>query len=57
MYKRQAVDVEIISADKDFTYLAVICLAEEVQAVEDALRAGGFAKPAQTVDKLSLIHI
>ncbi len=48
----EAVDVEIISADKDFTYLAVICLAEEVQAVEDALRAGGFAKPAQTVDKI-----
>lgn len=38
-------DVEIISADRDFTYLAVVCLAKEAQMVEDALRAGGFAKP------------
>lgn len=48
----EAVDVEIISVDRDFTYLAVVCLAAEVQAVEEALRAGGFSKPAQAVDKI-----
>lgn len=48
----EAVDVEIISVDRDFTYLAVVCLAGEAHAVEDALRAGGFAKPAQAVDKI-----
>ena len=49
-------DVEIISADRDFTYLAVICLSKEAQTVEDALRAGGFAKPAQAVDKVPTLY-
>lgn len=47
-----AVDVQIISADKDYTYLAVVCLKTEQQTVEEALRAGGFAKPAQAVNKV-----
>lgn len=47
-----AVDVEILSADRDFTYLAVVCLRADAQAVEDALRAGGFARPAQAVNKV-----
>lgn len=47
-----ALDVQIISADKDYTYLAVVCLNGDVQAVEEALRAGGFAKPAQSVNKV-----
>ena len=47
-----AVDVQVISSDKDYTYLAVVCLTRDVQAVEEALRAGGFAKPAQTVNKV-----
>ena len=52
----EALDVEIISADRDFTYLAVICLSKEAQTVEDALRAGGFAKPAQAVDKVPTLY-
>lgn len=48
----EAVDVQIISVDKDYTYLAVICLAAEVQKVEEALRAGGFAKPANASNKI-----
>lgn len=47
-----AVDVELLSADRDFTYLAVVCLKKDAQAVEDALRAGGFARPAQTINKV-----
>lgn len=47
-----ALDIQIISTDKDYTYLAVVCLNRDVQAVEEALRAGGFAKPAQTVNKV-----
>lgn len=47
-----AVDVQVISTDKDYTYLAVVCLTRDVQQVEEALRAGGFAKPAQTVNKV-----
>lgn len=48
----EAVDVQIISSDKDYTYVAVVCMAGEAQTVEDALRAGGFARPAQTVKKV-----
>ena len=48
----EALDIQIISTDKDYTYLAVVCLNKDVQAVEEALRAGGFAKPAQSVNKV-----
>ena len=46
-----AVDVEIIRTDKDVTYLVVFCLREDETAVEEALRAAGFARPSQVVDK------
>lgn len=47
-----AVDVQVFSSDKDYTYLAVVCLTKDTQAVEEALRAGGFARPAQVVNKV-----
>lgn len=47
-----AVDAQVISTDKDYTYLAVVCLTKDVQMVEEALRAGGFAKPASAVNKV-----
>ena len=47
-----ALDIQVIFTDKDYTYLAVVCLKKDAQTVEDALRAGGFAKPAQTVNKV-----
>ncbi|MCI8320646.1 MAG: V-type ATP synthase subunit I [Dorea sp.] len=50
--KVDAVDVEIIQTDKDATYLVVFCLREDAAAVEEALRAGGFARPSQVVDKV-----
>lgn len=45
-----AVDVEIVNSDKDATYLTVLCMKADAGAVEDALRAAGFAKPSQMVD-------
>ncbi len=47
-----ALDIQVIFTDKDYTYLAVVCLKKDAQIVEEALRAGGFAKPAQTVNKV-----
>ena len=44
----EGVDVHLISAEQGMTYLAVICMKEDAQAVEDALRSAGFARPAQT---------
>lgn len=41
------VDVNLISAGADGTYLAVFCLKKDVHSVEEALRSRGFAKPTQ----------
>lgn len=43
----EAFDVQIIQSGKDAVYLAVFCLRAEVSKVEEALRAGGFTRPAQ----------
>ena len=48
----EAVDVELISTDKDFTYLAVICMKQDAGKVEEALRTGGFSKPSSPVQKV-----
>lgn len=48
----EAVDVELISTDKDFTYLAVICIKQDAGKVEEALRTGGFSKPSSPVQKV-----
>ncbi|MCD8195753.1 MAG: V-type ATP synthase subunit I [Lachnospiraceae bacterium] len=39
-------DVHIVFADRDYSYLAVICLNRDAQTVETALCAGGFARPS-----------
>lgn len=41
-----AVDLEIISKDKDQTCLTAVCMRKEAERLEEALRAIGFAKPA-----------
>ena len=45
-------DVHRISAGQDGTYLAVFCLKNDVQQVEEALRSHGFAKPAQLLEQV-----
>ena len=47
-----AVDIEIISADKDQTCLTAVCLRSEADKLEEALRAVGFAKPAQVISEV-----
>ncbi|MDD3362039.1 MAG: V-type ATP synthase subunit I [Hespellia sp.] len=42
-------DIEIISKDRDATYLTVLCLSEEAGQVEEAIRQHGFARPSQVV--------
>jgi len=41
----EAVDVEIVSSSRDYTYLAVICLRDQAGEVQEALRSVGFANP------------
>lgn len=36
-------DVTILSSGKDGTYVAVLCLREDEEEVEEALRKGGFS--------------
>lgn len=48
----EAYDVQIMSANKDMTYLIVMCLKEDAGRMEEALRASGFAKPSQSVNKV-----
>ena len=40
-------DLTVLSTGRDYTYLAVICLAPDAQQTEDTLRSIGFAKPSQ----------
>ncbi|RGZ00140.1 V-type ATP synthase subunit I [Clostridium sp. AM58-1XD] len=48
----EALDIHVVGSDKDQTCIAAVCLKEDASRVEDALRASGFAKPAQAVDKV-----
>lgn len=40
----EAVDIQILSQDKDLTYMTVLCRKEEAQQVEEALRSEGFSR-------------
>ena len=48
----ESADVHIVSQEQSTVYLAVLCLKEEAQAVEDALRSEGFARPSQTWEEV-----
>jgi V/A-type H+-transporting ATPase subunit I len=48
----EAVDIQVLSSDKDYTYLTVVCLRAELREVEEALRGIGFARPTQSVNKI-----
>lgn len=48
----EAYDVEVISTDKDMTYLAVLCLKKDAEKTEEAFRASGFASLSQSSGKI-----
>ena len=52
----EAVDVEIISKDRDFTYVFVICMKNLEGFVEEVLRTKGFAKPALSYESIPAEH-
>ncbi|MCB5532174.1 hypothetical protein, partial [Thomasclavelia ramosa] len=41
------VDVSVIYSDKDTVYLAVVCLTQDAEQLEEVLRSRGFARPSQ----------
>lgn len=44
----EAVDVHVVSVDRDQSYICVLCPKKDGAALEEALRSIGFARPAQT---------
>ena len=50
------IEVQVIEKDKDALYLTVFCMKEKAGKVEEALRAGGFARPSQLTDKIPAIE-
>ena len=45
-------EAQVIGKDKDALYLAVFCMRDDVRKVEEALRAGGFARPSQMTEEI-----
>lgn len=46
------VDIHIISAEQDTTYLTVFCLKKDAAQAEEALRSIGFAKPSLIIEQV-----
>ena len=49
--EKTGVDVHLVSAESNMICIAVICLKEQLQTVEEALRSAGFARPSQNWNK------
>lgn len=45
-------DITLLSQDKDYAYVAVICLKADAAVLEEAMRSIGFARPAQLSTKI-----
>lgn len=45
----EALDVQVISSNQDYTYLTVVCMKNQALEVEEILRGQGFSRPAQIV--------
>lgn len=44
----EGMDIQVVSSDKDQTYVCVLCGVKDAPVMEEALRGMGFARPAQT---------
>lgn len=53
----EAVDVETVSSGQDGLYLAVFCLRENADAVEEVLRQAGLARPSQTAEEEPAVKV
>ena len=49
--EKTGVDVHLVSAESNMICIAVICLKEQLQTVEEVLRSAGFARPSQNWSK------
>ena len=49
-------ELDVIGSDADQTCIAVICLKEDEEKIETALRTVGFARPARTVEEVPAVY-
>ena len=48
----EAVDISVISRDKDAVYLSVFCMKEQAADVENTLRTAGFSRPVVSPERI-----
>ena len=48
----EAVDISVISQDKDAVYLSVFCMKEQAADVENTLRTAGFSRPVVSTEQI-----
>ena len=48
----EAVDISVISQDKDAVYLSVFCMKDQAADVENALRTAGFSRPVVSTEQI-----
>ena len=48
----EAVDISVISRDKDAVYLSVFCMKEQAADVENTLRTAGFSRPIVSAERI-----
>lgn len=49
-------DIQIIGSDRDQTCIVAICLKENAEHLEEALRSIGFARPSQMTDQVPAVY-
>ena len=48
----EAVDISVISQDKDAVYLSVFCVKDQAADVENTLRTAGFSRPVVSTEQI-----
>ena len=48
----EAVDISVISQDKDAVYLSVFCMKDQAADVENTLRTAGFSRPVVSTEQI-----
>ena len=48
----EAVDISVISRDKDAVYLSVFCMKDQAADVENTLRTAGFSRPVVSTEQI-----
>ncbi len=48
----EAVDISVISQDKDAVYLSVFCIKDQAADVENTLRTAGFSRPVVSTEQI-----